>query len=160
MKDGARSLTAVLISHLILLSARPITVSEKGIRSTHSVLDSPPYSHTFLARLFLPQTAFSSWEERGFPLMLFLQTILAVLSSGWSPGGCGAPHNQKVEEHTSLSSICLLAISLHQQASPPPDVPFQTSPEKLWPWFLSARVEGMDTTFQKGKGFSINTIAD
>lgn len=65
MQDGARSLTAVLISYLILLSARPITVSEKGIKSTHSVLDSPPYSHIFVARLFLPQPVFSSQEERG-----------------------------------------------------------------------------------------------
>lgn len=97
-------------------------MSEKRIRSTHSVLDSLPYSHTFVARLSLPQPAFSSREERGFPLMLFLQTILAVklLSSGWSPGGRGAPHNHgKVEEHTSFSSICLPASSLHQQASPP-----------------------------------------
>lgn len=129
-------------------------MSEKGIRSTHSVLDSPPYSHTFVARLFLPQPAFSSPEERGFPLLLFLQTILTVelLSSGWSPGGRGAPHNHgKGEEHTSFSSVCLPASSLHQLASPPPDIPSQTSLEKLWPWFLSSRVEGKDTTFQKGK---------
>lgn len=135
----------------------------EGDRSTHSVLDGPSYSRTFVARLFLPQIAFSSREDRGFLLMLFLQIILAVklLGSGWSPGGRGAPHNHGgVEEHTSFSSICLPASRLHQKASLPPDIPSQTSQEKLWPWFLSSRVEGKDTSFQKGKVFSIYTIVD
>lgn len=96
------------------------------------------------------------------PADVFLQTILAVklLSSGWSPGGRGAPHNQKAEEHTSFSSICLSASSLHQHLHHQTDVSFRTLLEKLRPWFLLSRVEGMDTTFQKGKVFSINTIVD
>lgn len=68
--------------------------------------------------------------------------------------------NGKVEEHISFSSICLPASSLHQQASLPADIPSQTAQEKLWPWFRSSRVEGKDTTFQKGEVFSVYTIVD
>lgn len=139
-------------------------MSEKGIRSTHSVLDSPPYSHTFVARLFLPQPAFSSPEERGFPLLLFLQTILTVelLSSGWSPGGRGAPHNHgKGEENTSFSSVCLPA----SQQSPPAGI---STTRRPLPDFsgetlamvplIPGRREGYNLS--KRQGFNINTTVD
>lgn len=162
MQDGTRSPTAVLISHLIPLSRRPIAVSEKGI-------DLLTVSLTVLltATHLLPgcfcHSQLSPRGRRGDSCWCCFCRQFWLLSFSVLAGHQGAVElltNTGKLRSTFLSplSACQPAVSTSKHL--PADIPSQTSQEKLWPWFRSSRVEGKDTTFQKGEVFSVYTIVD